>query len=367
LKRTGTDLATFTSNGVLPDFERTPASLSLALNQTTALTALPGNLEIGTGSTIRTDPGAIVALSSDRSLLMNGTIEAPAGAIDLALTLPGAATDPGFDATQGIFLSDDARLLARGAVVLVPNDQNLRTGSVLPAGSVTLEAKRGYIVTAPHSVIDVSGTSQALDVVRAARSGNVIETVQGVAPAGQIAFTAAEGMLLNGELDARAADVPGAAGGTLSVIVDGASRDVDEADFSFGFGPRSIRLTSGRGPTIVEPGTPVPDAFMAFRSRHEANRIAASTRCRSQPQPVQSARSDASRVLRHDSARSRCRSHSSPRDRPRRTGDQIANGADAHLGASYVPLGPITSRRRKCRTASLPATDRCASMPTCSS
>jgi hypothetical protein len=91
---------------------RTSRSLS---SQSTALTALPGNLEIGTGSTIRTDSGCDGSRSaSDRSLQMNGTIDAPAGTIGSGAPRcqaprPIRASTP----RRVSFLSDDARPASR--------------------------------------------------------------------------------------------------------------------------------------------------------------------------------------------------------------------------------------------------------------
>ena len=342
LKRTGADLASFSSLGTLPDFQRSVASVSFALDQSTALTVLPGNFEIGAGAVIRTDPGARVALASDHSLVVNGSIEAPAGTISLSLTLPGAATDPGFDPTQAIHLGDGASLLAPGAFVAEPNDLGLRTGTVLAAGHVSLTALRGYIVTAPGSRIDVSGIAQPLDVVRATRAGNVIDTVQGVAPAGSIALTAAEGMLLNGALTGHAADAEGAAGGSLSLTLDGGSRNVNVADFSFGFDTRRIRLTSGRGPTIVEPGTAIPDAFagvalLGIEQVQAGGFDALSLTSRSLFSPRDQTHPASFGTIQLDPGVDLGLRRSLVLNAPVL---DVANGADARLDASYVRIGP---------------------------
>ncbi|MEJ2688124.1 MAG: hypothetical protein P8124_13215 [Gammaproteobacteria bacterium] len=219
---TGTDMTTFSRVVVLPDQDRSAADLSLTVARalrTDAASRAVLNLE--PGAVIRTDPGATVSLTSDDSIQVAGTIDAPAGNINLTVTPPAVAEPfPGFLRDQGIWLGPHARLLAPAYALALPNDTGLREARLLAGGQISLTANRGYLVTSPGSLIDVSGLSRVLDLPdQYISSGIRYRPTLASAPAGTVNLTAAEGMLLNGALQGRAAGAPGAAGGRLDITM----------------------------------------------------------------------------------------------------------------------------------------------------
>jgi filamentous hemagglutinin len=207
----------------LPDFARQPASLSLTVAQLTAHDR-GAALRIEPGAVIATDPEASVHLSSDTSVLVEGAIVAPAGHIALAVTAP-TGVDSGFFPSQGIWLGSGGRLSAPGVFQSQPDGSGLRTGEVLPGGSITLTAARGYIVAQPGSALDASGGSAVLEFREPAATGLGFEVAARRIPSagGQITLKAGEGILADGSFTARSGG-PQAAGGTLAVELNGPMR-----------------------------------------------------------------------------------------------------------------------------------------------
>src|SRR6185369_6193541 len=149
----------------LPDDVRLPVNLSLIVNpqhlggseSNAANFGELGILDVGHGALLDLDIGARLALRSSSSIVIDGALNAPGGTIDLTVTNELPIND--FLPSQGIALEDGARLSATGAVRAVRNDLGELRGTVLPGGSITLLAQRGYVSTAPGSVLDVSGTA----------------------------------------------------------------------------------------------------------------------------------------------------------------------------------------------------------------
>lgn len=235
---TGTALADFTRIAPLPDHMRGAADLKLASRNTFKLGADQDYpvLSIGIGAEILGRPGAAVTLASDSELVVDGRISAPAGDIALELS-SGFEVDSGVKAyvpQQAIWLGPHAALEASGTTVLTPNDLGQRHGQVLDAGTITLHAELGSIVTAPGSSIRVDGAASTLDFQTF--GGLTSRPVAG--RAGTIALTAAESMLLQGRLSGQAATAT-SAGGTLSVTLDPRARTSEDVE--------------------INPGTPVPE------------------------------------------------------------------------------------------------------------
>ena len=176
------------------------------------------SVNIGKGALIQTDIGGSITLNSDTSIIVDGTLNAPAGSINLNIILP--TVDGGYFANQGIWLGADSQLLAKGAFKPTFNANGWVTGDVLSGGHVTLTAKRGYIVDQSGSLIDVSGSNQFLDFM----DQNLIKTSQNIASdAGSISFKAGEGISSNGTFKAQSGG-GSAAGGSLTIVLDRALR-----------------------------------------------------------------------------------------------------------------------------------------------
>ncbi len=197
-----------------PVENRSPGKLTLTANSIEH-----GRLLVDTGSVLRTDPLGEVNLTAGRQMTVDGTVEAPAGAIALQLT----PRTEGYDNDKSLWLGSGARLLAAGAVVREPNDLGLALGEVHDGGKVTVNAAGGYLVSEAGSVIEVSGTTAKLDVRPPAGSAAVSRDVEIASDAGSIALAAREGMLLDGTLIGHAGNAT-ARGGTLTVKMDGGTR-----------------------------------------------------------------------------------------------------------------------------------------------
>lgn len=231
----GTPMADITAAAVLPDYLRAPLDLVLAsANDFTQLPPGAAGVDIGTGAAIHGEAGATISLEADTSIRVDGTLDAPAGRIDLALR----GSQGSFGPSQQIWLGDQARLLATGAERLdAPNAQGLRRGQVLDGGRITLSAEQGSIVGLPGAVIDVDAAAAPLDVDNGIAT--VRRTVAGAA--GRIDLSVAESLLYTGTLSGQAA-LPGTPGGELNITLNPRTRAL---------GPLLGTTTAARGPHVA--------------------------------------------------------------------------------------------------------------------
>jgi len=151
-----------------PEGTRTPVSLSFkAPGVTDSFSSTPlvvrGDLVMGAGALIQTDPGGSVSLSGNTVMVL-GSVIAPGGSITIAggqdsTTLFGG----GLAAVPTVDLGPHSRLSTAGALVpaLDPSGHGYRTGSVLPGGELSIS---GNIVAEAGSVLDVSGATGMLDL-----------------------------------------------------------------------------------------------------------------------------------------------------------------------------------------------------------
>ena len=265
---------------VLPLQVRQPVDLSLTL-------FYPANLSVNTGGggstydqtlsdipslpllllprndVISTDPGGTLSLTSDTRLDIEGTLQAPGGAISLGLSLPPSTLDATYDPTQGIWLGQNAVLDASGAPEIFPNGVGNPVGSVLAGGTVSLTADAGYIELLPGSVINVSGTSGLIDL---SPVGGGVNLSQEIASAGgTVDLTSADGAVLGGTLLAAAGAAGGGAnqpaGGSLYVTENASLVVSPSPGIVVGPATSDIRVSPSLAPTVIAPGSAVPDAF----------------------------------------------------------------------------------------------------------
>ena len=210
---------------LLPDFLRAPGSLELA-----TLGRVYGDLTVGTGAFLGVDPGGSVTLESERSIHVDGTLEALGGQISLTQSAPNAQSDE-FQADRAIWLGANSKLIAHGYVREETDAGGLRRGTVHDGGSVTIDAAKGYLVTQAiettdpvtgdsiiqRALIDVSGTEATLDLAGATSRGDSLVGSNG----GTVKLAAREGMLLDGEYQAQGG--AGALGGSLTIDFDHSS------------------------------------------------------------------------------------------------------------------------------------------------
>ncbi|MBL8534181.1 MAG: filamentous hemagglutinin family protein [Betaproteobacteria bacterium] len=214
-------LAAVSRTGRLEPIDRQPVSLSFV-----AASTYLGTLAVAPGAFVRTDPRGSVSLAAGFQLNVEGRVEAPGGSI--ALTMTGSslsADDRGFVPGQSIWLGSGAHLSVRGAVVAEPDARGYIRGTVLDGGRLTVQANKGDVIARSGAVLDVSGTSGALDI-EAQRSGRiVVERALVGSAGGTLELQSREAILSDATLLGAAgssADQGGArpAGGTLSFILD---------------------------------------------------------------------------------------------------------------------------------------------------
>jgi filamentous hemagglutinin family protein len=233
LQPTGSNLANFTQLALLPPAQRSPVSLSFT-SAANPGDPTGGNILLAQNASIVLAPGtnsgssvtlAANSLTGDVTVL--GSVIAPAGNITIQLENPGFVNNPdlgaGYIPNQQIVLGPQAVLAAPAIAQLNTMDPlGYTQGTVLAGGSVSLQAYKGYVVTDPGSIINVSGAAGVIDLVSA--SGGVTPTLV-AANAGTISIDAREGIVLQGNLQGQAATyngapVAGAGGGTLNLGLD---------------------------------------------------------------------------------------------------------------------------------------------------
>jgi filamentous hemagglutinin len=210
----GANIYSFSQSGQLPDWQRDPVSITLK-----QIGGGLGSLTVGSGAAIQVDPTASINLASDTQLTVLGTLDAPAGNIDL--TLNSVAPQIGFNnGNSTLWLGSQSELLAQGTTVLTPNAKGLQQGQVLPGGKIDLTSNM-FVVSQQGSVMDVSGTAASLDLPQL-ESGSVVYRSSLVAGnAGSITVTATEGALLDGALNAGVAPGSTAAAGSFALTLAG--------------------------------------------------------------------------------------------------------------------------------------------------
>ena len=194
----------------LPETLRKPVTLSL--NGLTGVT-------LETGSQINVDKGSTVNISTENlgsGLFLNGLISAPSGNINLVLKAD--YTSLAYNGSQSIWLGSNAELNTQGTSLINPaNNTGLTTGSVLNGGNITLKADRGYVVVEKGAQLNVTGTEVVLDLPAPTPSG-FAKTLIG-SDAGKVAITAAEGVVLDGAISAKAGSATNL-GGSLNITLD---------------------------------------------------------------------------------------------------------------------------------------------------
>jgi filamentous hemagglutinin len=262
---TGASLASFAPIALSPDLLRNPESVSLTTSVGGFANTVPSIsannvLSVGHGASINLDPKGSLTLASNTSVIIDGALNTPAGTITVSTTTTLPLTS--FLPNQGIWLEDGAQLSAPGVALLQVNDQGLTIGSVLDAGSISITANRGYLITTPKSSIDASGAAATLDLMQTQANGNSspVATLIG-SSGGTVSLTASEGMLLNGAVTARAGAGPGAAGGTLNVTFDGSLHADPGTNGSqiLPTNPHQLMISNSLPSVIVAPGFAVPD------------------------------------------------------------------------------------------------------------
>lgn len=239
---------------------RPVASLSLA--------AGGGDVRVNDGVEIRTDTLGALALTSDTgSIYIDGILAAPAGSVSLAL----GATPTAYDPARTIWLTDRAQILAAGQAEYTPNNQGLLSGAVHAGGNVTLEARRGFVISEAGALVDVSGSAGLIDVNTPAGLQRKLVGSDG----GSLTIAAAEGFAFDADVRAGA---PGSRGGSLNLKLDSVARELssDAVDSTYPVREMAVDLLPGDAPGLPQLAFGDDLGALAGSSEFKTGRLAGS-------------------------------------------------------------------------------------------
>lgn len=153
---------------LLPQESRTPVSLIFGAagltDQLSNILVVRGDLVMGEGAVIQTDPKASVAISGNTVAIL-GHIIAPGGSISISGGINSSTIfGDENEALPTVDLGPTSVLSTAGTVLLTTDVYGYHTGSVLAGGSVTVA---GNIVAEAGALLDVSGASDTLDLLSA--------------------------------------------------------------------------------------------------------------------------------------------------------------------------------------------------------
>lgn len=213
----------------LPLDKRHPASIALSSSMGFSTPANYGEdrtLTLPASARIVVEPGAAVSMSSDSNLVIEGDIVAPAGNVNLTLKVPPFYSTQSFPVysdweQRAVWLGGDSYINAAATAMQYLDERGQADGRVLDAGTVNITAETGFVFSRAGSMIDVSGSYAILPRNISLSNGSVSrEMLTVTGSAGQINIKAADGFLLDGDLNGRAANVAGARGGSVRLELD---------------------------------------------------------------------------------------------------------------------------------------------------
>ncbi len=242
------------------------ATSSLTLNALHKVGPKPGSLlTVENNVHINADDLSAVKLVSDSSISLDGSITAHGGDVSLQIVPPANVIDPLYQPSQGIWLGSSAQIDVSGFAKTTTDKLGHVLGNVIDGGSVNLAANRGFVATLNGSLINVSGTVKVLDEPDKATIGITYSPVKIGSNAGTIKITAAEGIFLEGAMQAKAGDAPGTAGGALSVQIDKSQRSPNITPNNFKQTPRILTVFQQQDSifsgTFNQSGDALPDAI----------------------------------------------------------------------------------------------------------
>ncbi|MCQ9375568.1 filamentous hemagglutinin family protein [Methyloversatilis sp. XJ19-13] len=293
------------SLALLPAAEREAMTLQfLALRSPdVALGSTGASVHLGEKVKIRTEAGGAITLAAGRSVVVEGTLEAPGGAISLNIggsykdaddndiasisaSRGGGSGSPdsaGAISDQAIYLTDTARLLAYGVLDSTKASAGRVRGTLYDGGDVTINARRGHVVAEQGSVIDVSGVNGATHLYV-----NRTDAQMQYGDAGSITVKSPEGIHMDAELKAGTEDVR-ATRGSLSMALTRGGVDNYTSGTAYSTAERRLVLTAddtvleyltdpatGRSVSLVSPGDDFDASFGNGELKVSASRLSAS-------------------------------------------------------------------------------------------
>ncbi|MCB5186042.1 filamentous hemagglutinin family protein [Methylobacillus gramineus] len=259
-KVSGTSMAEVSKVVLLPEGQRGPASVSFsALGDATSL----ANLTVLRNTIIRTDAPDItgrvgaIALEASRQLTMMGSLLAPAG--NISLKLSGDVDQVPYDNQQSIWIGDQSVISVKGSYVRpVATAPTLASAKVLDGGNITVDAHKGFVVAEEGSLMDVSGTSGAVDV----NTGRGLQRQLLDGGAGTVSITARDGMILDGNFLAGANGAGEA--GTLKIALTGDLKGTTQTP-GHPSGERVLTVTTDK--QLLATGLQARDNLAAFEGK----------------------------------------------------------------------------------------------------
>ena len=245
-RRSGGVVTDFSQAQLLPTYNRKPMTLAFAVAPGLGIPATIdiGDLEFAAGASLNADPLSKISFTGQGSLYIDGIVRAAGGSILARIDAPNTVTDPGYLPDQRLELGSQSVLDVSGTTLLKPNTQNLRVGTVLAGGTVSLVANRGDIEANAGSEMDAAGASDTLDVNLIGGTGGYRRTVIGSA-GGSILARSVESISLLGTMQA--------AGGASSLgTLAGGSLEVDLSPLAFVPGTGGITTPLPTAPPTIE-------------------------------------------------------------------------------------------------------------------
>lgn len=178
---------------VAPLYRRQAASVGFtALGSddpfTTGTLEVRGDIRMGAGSRVATDPGGKVTFVAGTVTIL-GSVIAPGGEIEItgadAFPLAPSVAALAASALPTVHLGSAAILSTAGTTVLRPDVYGRRSGTVYDGGAISLS---GNILAEAGALLDVSGTSAWLDMDPATQG--VVESLTSLAAAANSGLTA---------------------------------------------------------------------------------------------------------------------------------------------------------------------------------
>ncbi|MDP2019069.1 filamentous haemagglutinin family protein [Hydrogenophaga sp.] len=177
------------------DLQRQTSQLKLSAQQSARGT---GEVVVGEGARIETDPRGSVSFAARNKIEILGTVKAAGGTITATLDRTQGQVN-GATNVNSIYLGSAAALDVAAQALTTVDDRGLTHGEVLNGGLVELNAKSGYVVTQAGSRIDVSGAAPVVLGVpnEAGGLGRAVGS-----DAGTVKMFVEQGALLDGEMRA---------------------------------------------------------------------------------------------------------------------------------------------------------------------
>ena len=245
LQASGSRIESFSRRVALEPRLRKPVNLTLSADAVTR-----GDVRIGEGARIDLDDKARLAIDAAHRIEIQGGLSTRGGTISATLN---GSTDQALDPVSTIWLGDRAVLDASGVARTYADSRGLTQGNVLAGGTVSLDARTGYVVAEAGSTINVSGAAPVrVDVPNEA--GGLGRNVG--SDAGAIKISAREGVLLDGTLAARAGGGSNR-GGSFALTL---GENAIPSGAYVPSGERAIALADAvtARATGLAPGSPVP-------------------------------------------------------------------------------------------------------------